>query len=459
MKMPSDSESEKDDPADTEDLALALNEFDAEEVGSGDDGSNHEPAGGGKLNSKLGLSSDDGPKTKIKTIHAAEKVGKARKAQKAHTAQNTGRPKNVIGKTKQCAGCQKHFPNEEFPPSSKFCAQDKQAVQNFNNAVKKQNMVEWWEKVQANPKKFKRILFLYNKKHPMQVGRKRPAPRCVQFEEQHRMELQVLADGVWEMLCVDGYIHEMGKPKHGSIKPLVAREDFWKKHREPDSIVDEDGPTTELKERLATKTKDLITHRDADIQSKVLTVRDREQKKASEEDINKAVHKMRSTGFAVAGAVPNGHQGGMDMITGKAMLVEGGGESSAFLSVARGLKHLGDLKEYCEDDDDGDADEEDEDEDQNGKLASEVGSGGSATGAIANGTPKAKGASKGGGVDGAPWFDRGLAIGQALTAHENWRKAQGESLGKLVAEIKTTLDVVNSMQEVAPRVENEKKLV
>ena len=80
-----------------------------------------------------------------------------------------------------------------------------------------------------------------------------------------------------------GFAHFMAKPKNGSMQADKAFAMFWELYNGGEVITDTNGVNKDLRERVAYKTKDLITHRNLDSVGNTTRVKKDCIKKATDE--------------------------------------------------------------------------------------------------------------------------------------------------------------------------------
>ena len=230
----------------------------------------------------------------------AKSKGKSKARAKGKNVGGGGKRTKKDG-MKFCPACQKWLPIESFPRGSGQCFEDRQAIQNLRAAAAAQGKKEWLEEQLQNPQTCPKILQAYHNRCPKdkETGKRAKGNQFViaQYQEEVRQETAVILDGVYEMMHLAHFIYWAGKPKNGSMPPDEAKEKWWAYYEEPDAIIDELGPNKKYSKRVAIKKADLVKFRDAQITSKGYTMKDKEIKKASQEDMDKLDKKMGQAGW------------------------------------------------------------------------------------------------------------------------------------------------------------------
>ena len=89
-----------------------------------------------------------------------------------------------------------------------------------------------------------------------------------QYKEETSQARRLELEGKYQMMCEREYVYWMGKPKNGSMDPADAKAQFWVEFEKKDAI-------TDIWER-----------------KKTLEAKDRENRKATTEDVEKAFGRL-----------------------------------------------------------------------------------------------------------------------------------------------------------------------
>ena len=104
----------------------------------------------------------------------------------------------------------------------------------------------------------------------------------------------------------------MAKPKNGAKQPDVALDDYDQLCRDG-YIVDRTGTHPKRKERVAVKTKDQITFRDESYKEKEVALKQKPNKKATQEDVDLAMKGLSSNSGLQCGGSSSNSVAGFDM--------------------------------------------------------------------------------------------------------------------------------------------------
>ncbi len=87
-------------------------------------------------------------------------------------------------------------------------------------------------------------------------------------QEEVKQSTAILADGVYEMMNLQAYMHFSAKPKNGGLDPEEARARWEAEFLKEDAVTDLLGPNARLARRVAIRVKDLIILRDTNERSR-----------------------------------------------------------------------------------------------------------------------------------------------------------------------------------------------
>ena len=190
--------------------------------------------------------------------------------------------------TRQCAGCMKHFDASNFPKGTMYCAIDKKAINNIYNACKAQNELDWYHAQMDSQERRKRMLDNYQQMCPELPDNKKRKPPCIlTMRTKCVTELGIDKTKLGEMMWIGHFTQWAAKPKNGGMDMQDATVDFQRRCQEPDAIVDKEGPK-KAPLRVWVKTKDLVGFRNSFLKSKEAEVTEKQQKKATDEDLDKS---------------------------------------------------------------------------------------------------------------------------------------------------------------------------
>eukprot|EP00974_Lingulodinium_polyedra_P096205 9326169-Lingulodinium_polyedra.AAC.1 len=182
------------------------------------------------------------------------------------------------------------------------------------------------------------------------------------------------------------------------------------------------GPNAKLARRVAIRTKDVLTLRDLQERSKITRCSEREQRKASQQDIDKLEARVSREAQFKGSAALDAMEQARQIVTGVASSRAAGGPGSAFSSDGKAAAALGQLKDTF-----GDIMEEDEVEDPEPEEDGDMSMGGNTGGDNTSSTSaKAKGKAKD--KDAAvTWFNRDEKVSDELAKHRQWElKTRGK---------------------------------
>ena len=237
----------------------------------------------------------------------------------------------------------------------------------------------------------------------------------------------------------------MGKAKNGSLDAATASELWKQKFEAPGAITDKKGDHPRYRDRVAISTKDLVTLRDADIKAQSYILKDKEQKKVEQQDIDKAELRLTKDRQLKASS----DMSRMDQAAAMARASEAAGAEGAFSSDGKMAVQIGNIRDLVDEDmSDGDQAADDdppvvtptkskgrEDESEPGSTTKQ---------------PPAKKPKK------EAWFDRDGAVASALRGHQQWLATTKTAISGTIQDLTGTLDSVTA--EIADEVNNETRL-
>mgnify|MGYP001813951621 CR=1 FL=1 len=368
-----------------------------------------------------------GSKKGKKRLNLVNDFGKAR-----------GRAKD--GK-KYCAPCGKWLPLDQFPSGSAQRGEDRKALQNLKNAAVAQQQGAWWDEVTRDPKKLRDVVKKYKQRVPP-PGKKRKEPFMVlQYIEERRQEQAVLLDGVLEMMTERAFVVWMAKPKNGCMDPEEAKREWKKKLDAPGAIVDEKGPNARYCQRVAVNKADLVVFRDASIKSQGYVGKDKEVKKASQEDVDRAEARLSKDPTLAASSARSSTDQAASLVAAAAA-----GDDGAFSSEGKAAMQLGDIKDLM-------SDAEDQPPSPSERVTPQKPSAKRDSDACEDSSKKPSSKKK---AKKEAWFDRDAAVASALKGHQAWIKNTKLSIQTTMEGLKQALDKVTP--EVEEEVKNESKL-
>ena len=141
---------------------------------------------------------------------------------------------------------------------------------------------------------------------------------------------------------------------HRPYDPSTAN--FWVLYRDDSKITDDDGPTKELRERVAVKTADLMINREADVHAQVVRANSKPIKNATDEDIAKAESNLETEGVQHF-SVRSTDERTAKMVKDGSMLLDGD-RTGGFSGPAKGASNVGDIRDFIDEDEDADMQEE-----------------------------------------------------------------------------------------------------
>ena len=118
-------------------------------------------------------------------------------------------------------------------------------------------------------------------------------------------------DHIYQPMDLTQFTAWMAKPKNGAKQPDVALDDYDQLCRDG-YIVDRTGTHPKRKERVAVKTKDQITFRDESYKEKEVALKQKPNKKATQEDVDLAMKGLSSnSGLQCGGSSSNSVAGSL----------------------------------------------------------------------------------------------------------------------------------------------------
>ena len=130
---------------------------------------------------------------------------------------------------RQCQGCFKFFPIEEFPPGCIFCAPDKKAINNLRNIAVRDNGVEWYEEQMACASSRKALLKKYHDKvgdvvKTLKPGARLRQPRVLDLKETVSNSKDTKKSKLGEMMWRGAYVRFRKKRKNTNWTSSAARQ-------------------------------------------------------------------------------------------------------------------------------------------------------------------------------------------------------------------------------------------
>ena len=357
---------------------------------------------------------------------------------------------------KFCPACGKMLPVTDFPPGSGQCGKDRKAIQVLKNCAVSQNQLPWWEETIRDPKKLKKVVAAYHARAPPAGKKRKEQFNILQYIEERRLESAVIFDGVMEMMSEQMYVAWMAKPKNGGMDPLEAAAEWKTLFSAPGAITDDLGKNPKYKERVAIKKTDLVKFRDASVRSRAYIVKDKEQKKATQADIDKAEARLSKDASFLSTNV----RGRVDQAAAMVeMATSAGNDGGAFSSEGKAALHVGNVRDLLSEDE---AEMEEQDGDE-----SDVDTHPASSAPSDNITPKKK---RDGETESLlsgsdkkplkkpkkePWFDRDGAVASALKAHQTWINNTRGTINSTIQGLKEALE---KSGDFADQVKNEARL-
>ena len=237
-----------------------------------------EAASDGSLSEKEGVPPKGKGKAKAKSKASAARGG---------TREKAGRKKKKG--TRECRGCGKQVDIDAMPKGSADCWKCKRAFNCIYNAGVRQGQADWVAEQMDCQRKRRRMLKAYLLKYPdPEEGKKRKTCCVLALKHDVRSESAVDKTRVGEMMWIGHAIHHFQKPKNGSLDADEIKVMFKKKAAAADAIVDQKGPK-KAPLRVWFPTKDLVAYRNSFVKAKSYQVDEKTNRKATQEDIDKAL--------------------------------------------------------------------------------------------------------------------------------------------------------------------------
>ena len=249
------------------------------------------------------------------------------------------------GRTKDgkkfCAPCGKWLDVTAFPAGSAQCGEDRKAIQTAKYAAQSQGQMEWWEEISKDPEKLRKVCKAIRERKPPPGKKRKESFQVLQYIEERRQETAVLYDGVQEMMNELAFVAWMGKAKNGSMNPVEASALFKKKCIEPGAIVDEKGNHEKFRKRVAVLKADLVTNRDAAIQSQGYVGRDKEIRKGGQADVDRLEARLGKESLMQASSARTRNDMASAMVSAAASAASSGTGAGAFSNKGISAMHLG----------------------------------------------------------------------------------------------------------------------
>ena len=282
-----------------------------------------------------------------------------------------------------CSCCQWVMANDLFPKGSDKCPPCKRGANNIYNASVAQGQLEWYHEQMNCSVKRKRLLKNYQNLHPEPPeGQNRKPCQLLALKSSIKAESGIDKMAMGEMMWIGHAIHNFQKPKNGSMDADEIKQMFKAECRKEGSLTDQLGPK-KAPLRVWLKTKDAVNFRESFLRSKDMEVTESTNKKATQDDLDKAFSWVQSN-MDKAGRINNGLNM-QDMAANmlKASSADGTGAwDAAAADLTRGVRDLvpedaapedkskGQGDEDGEGELDGDAEREDGTEDDDARTVS-----------------------------------------------------------------------------------------
>ena len=229
---------------------------------------------------------------------------------------------------RQCQGCMKWMSVEEFPLGSVYCHPDKKAIQNMRNMAIREDMMDWYEEQMASLDKRKVLLQKFHEKTQKLLAdrdsKKTKLPKLLQLQEAVKTSTDTTKSALGRMMWRGEYMAFRAKRKNGGWSEIQASAHFdilIDKRKSPTALVDqlhEDPMNPDVeKTRVWVKTADQIAYNDKEERSKSYLLNEREIKKATQADIDRAYAKVHENFESVGGmsAPSSGHDIAAQMVS------------------------------------------------------------------------------------------------------------------------------------------------
>ena len=249
---------------------------------------------------------------------------------------------------KYCAGCQTYLDIAEFPLGKALCSKDWNAARNVESAAKAQGQQSWRDVVKADPQQFMEVIQAYHVRcspHAIGLKRAKHGAFCITtYREEIRQSQQILMDGACGMMNSAAYVHWAGKPRNGGLDADEAKQKWEELFQATNAITDILGPSAKLARRVAVKVKDTIAVRDLQERAKISSAQERENRKATQEDINKNALRLSQDASCAASTAQGRRDDAMMMAKGAASSSAGDtGGMGTFSPAGRVAALVGDV--------------------------------------------------------------------------------------------------------------------
>jgi hypothetical protein len=326
----------------------------------------------------------------------------------------------VVNGQKWCPPCGKWLPVGDFPSGSGQCAIDRRILQNLKNAADAQGQLDWYEECISKEDSLQSLVKNYKVRLDAADGKPRKAglfPILI-YRDQVKQEQSILRDENWEFMSSIAFITWLGKPKNGSVDPLVAKGMWDEFYKAPNAITDELGLVHAYKDRVMIRKSDTMKFRDGTVKSQGYDCETAPKKNASQEDIDLADHKMRQAPkWRGAGTNISQIEMASEMNKARAAAQVAVGSlmpSSAFDTDGRAAALVPDVRTLMEEDDEDKDVEKDEADDA-----------AAADGHVAKKRKTETGAEH--------WFGRDEAINKEVKSNTTWlKKHRGNATSEMV---------------------------
>ena len=214
--------------------------------------------------------------------------GKGRGRGSARGGSRRGAGRNPRKGERACAGCTKVMAHDLFPKGSDKCAGCKRGANCIYNSCVRQNELDWYYEQMNCPIKRRKLLVKYNTLFPAVEGVKAKPVNLLQLKQSVRTESAVDKNAYGEMMWIGHAVHHFQKPKNGGLDLEEIKAKFMAASLEEGAITDNDGPK-KAPLRVWFKTKDSLAFRESFIKAKAYELTDKTTKKATQDDVDKAL--------------------------------------------------------------------------------------------------------------------------------------------------------------------------
>ena len=268
-----------------------------------------------------------------------------------------GRGDNARGRTKGtkfCNGCNKYHPISDFPAGKAMCGMANNAMRNIKSAAVAQKQTDWFKEVEDDPSTTRLAIKAYLTK----CGRgdrqraKKNAFCIAYYKEEVRQTSGTYFDAEMEMLSLLAYQKWVAAPENGGYDPEEATARWTEFRDAPDAICDDQGPR-KYKTRVAIKVRDVVRIRDGQERNKIITAREKEVRKASQQDVDALELRLqRDSSWKGSCAVSRAEEA-RRLAESRIAAVAAGSGDGAFSSDGKASLALGDVRELAPPDFDG----------------------------------------------------------------------------------------------------------